>query len=68
MSQQNEEKKIASKENNEATQPQSNDQTIAQNPNPAANANIKNVSFEKTGENKEEAEGIGSEITDGEGG
>jgi hypothetical protein len=68
MNQQNDDQKLASKENNESVQSQRNEQSIAQNPNPRANANTKNVPFEKTADNKEGTEGVGSEITDGEAG
>ena len=42
----------------------SKENKIAQNPNPRANENTKATSFEKD----KDAEGVGSEITDGEGG
>jgi hypothetical protein len=43
-------------------------QAIAQNPNPRANANIKAAPFEKTTESDTQTNDVGTEITDGEGG
>ncbi len=40
---------------------------MAQNPNPRANENIKNTSFEKS-DTADSTRDVGSEITDGEGG
>ena len=52
-------------ETTSASTDQPTDNKMAQNPNPRANENIKNTSFERevSGSNS-----VGSEITDGEGG
>lgn len=58
-------------DNNNNSKPssgQKNDLTIAANDNPRANANIKQAPFEQKNENTNEANTIGTEITDGEGG
>ena len=47
---------------------QKNDLKMAANENPRANANIKQAPFEKTTESTNEADNVGTEITDGEGG
>ena len=43
-------------------------QKIAENPNPRANENIKQTSFEEKKETDDPSEDVGTEITDGEAG
>lgn len=56
------------KDNDNTTSSQQNDLKMAANENPRANANIKQAPFEKNTESTNEADNVGTEITDGEGG
>ena len=55
-------------DNSKQTSGEKSDLTIAANDNPRANANIKQAPFEQKNENTNEANTVGTEITDGEGG
>ncbi len=52
-------------ETTSASTDQPTDNKMAQNPNPRANENIKNTSFERE---ENSSDSVGSEITDGEAG
>lgn len=56
------------KDNDNIPSSEQNDLKIAANENPRANANIKQAPFEKTTQSTNEADNVGTEITDGEGG
>lgn len=56
------------KENAKEQQSGTEENKIAENPNPRANENIKHTSFDTASESNSPASDVGSEITDGEGG
>lgn len=64
----NPEPNSAPKKDNDNISSQQNDLKMAANENPRANANIKQAPFEKTTQSTNEADNVGTEITDGEGG